>query len=250
MKVSKRDISILLIALGLIGAFAVFQFYFRNALKEKKKYEDESATLQARLDTYYNVDENKVKGEMKGHIEEIEKDAAAYPAYYLYEDLIMFMNDWQILPYEEIYNFSEYEITESEETSNVIGVIDWNSEKLEPINANYIFSKAQLSAKYGTNSYKGFKDMINKIYLNGYPKTVKAVSAKMDAADGLVSGEIVIDFYNVQNGQNKHENVTIKDAKTGKDVKTGVPNIFGPTNTPTPSPTPTPDPRKVQKEND
>ena len=186
MKVSKRDISILLIVLGLIGAFAVFQFYFRNALKEKKNYEDESKTLQARLDTYYNINENKVKAEMKAHVEEIENDAKAYPAYYLYEDIIMFMNDWQTLPYEEIYNFPEYEVTESEDTSVVQGVIDWNSEKLVPINANYTFSKAQLSAKYGTNSYKAFKDMINKIYLEGSPKTVKAVSAKMDAADGIV----------------------------------------------------------------
>ena len=40
MKVSKRDISILLIALGLIGAFAVFQFYFRGALEKKNNFEN------------------------------------------------------------------------------------------------------------------------------------------------------------------------------------------------------------------
>ena len=41
MKVSKRDITILLIALGAILAFCVFQFYFRKAMDEKKSQLEE-----------------------------------------------------------------------------------------------------------------------------------------------------------------------------------------------------------------
>ncbi|MBO7632555.1 MAG: hypothetical protein J6S78_09545, partial [Lachnospiraceae bacterium] len=60
MKVSKRDISILLIALGIIGAFCVFQFYFRDALKKKQNYEEDTKNLEKRLAEYENVNESEV----------------------------------------------------------------------------------------------------------------------------------------------------------------------------------------------
>ena len=239
MKVSKRDISILLIVLGLIGAFAVFQFYFRNALKEKNKYEDETKQLQARLDKYYNVDENAVIAEMAKNNEELTAKAAAYPAAYLYEDIIMYMNEWQELPYEEMYNFPKYTIEETAVTDVFGGVLDWDQAKRQPIEVNYTFSRALLDADYGTSSYKGFKDMINKIYLDPQPKTVRNVTALFDASNGFISGTIGVDFLNVQNGSNEYEPVTIKD------VKTGVANIFGPTYTPTPTPMATVDPKAM-----
>jgi hypothetical protein len=244
MKVSKRDISILLIALGLIGAFAVFQFYFRGALKDKEKYEEESKTLQARLDKYLGVDENAVIAEMAKNKQYLEDEAKKYPAAYLYEDIIMYMNDWQELPYEEIYNFPEYTIEETKVSDTYGGVLDWDAQKHEPIEVNYTFSKATLEAKYGTNSYKAFKDMINKIYLDKEPKTISSLTALFDQSNGFIEGMIDIDFLNVQNGKNGYNPVTIKD------IKTGVPNMFGPTNTPTPSPTPTIDPRAAAHQND
>lgn len=244
MKVSKRDISILLIVLGLIGAFAVFQFYFRGALKDKEKYEEESKTLQARLDKYLDVDENAVIADMAKNREELETEASVYPAAYLYEDIIMYLYDWQELPYEEIYNFPEYEIEETKASETYGGVLDWDQAKLEPIEVNYTFSKATLEANYGTNSYKAFKDMINKIYLDPKPKTISSLTALFDKSNGFVEGTIGIDFLNVQNGNNGYNAVDIKD------VPIGVPNMFGPTNTPTPSPTPTVDPRALAHQND
>lgn len=244
MKVSKRDISILLIALGLIGAFAVFQFYFRGALKDKEKYEEESKTLQSRLDKYLDVDENAVIAEMAKNREELETEASVYPAAYLYEDIIMYLYNWQELPYEEIYNFPEYEIEETKASDTYGGVLDWDQAKLEPVEVNYTFSKATLDANYGTNSYKAFKDMINKIYLDPQPKTISSLTAQFDKSNGFIEGTISVDFLNVQNGKNGYDPVTIKD------VKTGVPNMFGPTNTPTPSPTPTIDPRAAAHQND
>lgn len=35
MKVSKRDISILCVVIGLLAAFCVYQFYFRKAMDKK-----------------------------------------------------------------------------------------------------------------------------------------------------------------------------------------------------------------------
>ena len=246
MKVSKRDISILLIVLGLIGAFAVFQFYFRGALKDKEKYEEESKTLQTRLDKYLGVDENAVIAEMAKNKQFLEDEAKKYPAAYLYEDIIMYMYEWQELPYDEIYteiyNFPKYTIEETKETDNYGGVIDWNEKERLPIEVSYSFKKATLEADYELNSYKGFKDMINKIYLDPEPKTVSNVTAIFDPANGFIKGSITVDFLNVQNGSNEYQPVKIKD------VKTGIPNMFGPTYTPTPTPTPTEDPRALQNQ--
>ena len=240
MKVSKRDISILLIVLGLIGAFCVYQFYFRGAKSEKEKYEEENKTLQQRLDKFLGVDENQVIAEMAKNAEDLNNRAGIYPAAYRYEDLIMYLYNWQALPYDEMYNFPIYSITETTPMDALGGVIDWDQTNRTPIEVSYVFSQAKLDATYGTNSYKGFKDMINKIYLDPAPKTIQTVTAKFDASNGFVSGNVSVVFFNVQNGSNVYNPVEIKD------VKTGIESIFGPTYTPTPTPTPTPGPDDEQ----
>ncbi|MCR5530620.1 MAG: hypothetical protein K6F26_02080 [Lachnospiraceae bacterium] len=248
MKVSKRDISILLIALGLIGAFCVYQFYFRGAMDKKKTYEEETKTLQTRLDKLNGVDENKLVAQMAAQSEALRDKAKGYPIKYLYEDLIMYLNDWQELPYDEIYteiyNFPEYEITETEMQEPLTGILDWDQSKRVPIEATYYVGKATIEANYETNGYKAFKDMLNKIYLDPKPKTIREVSAAFAGETGYVSGYIEVDFFNAdyvaQEGEEKNTYEPVKI----DDVKKGVENIFGPTYTPTPTPTPTPDPRQ------
>ncbi|MBO4325207.1 MAG: hypothetical protein J5845_07430 [Lachnospiraceae bacterium] len=256
MKVSKRDITILLIALGGILAFCVFQFYFRKAMDEKKNYDAESATLQERLEkNVYNVDEDKLRSEMakmeealkegikddKGNI--IVRGAKDYPSEYSYENLILYLNEWQLLPYEEMYNFPKYALTETLYDKNISGTINWNQENHTEITTSYWFGLSAIDTLYGTNSYKAFKDMINKIYLDPSPKTIQSITAKMDATNGFVSGKVMIYFWNVQNGSNEPAPVT------KPTVETKIPNIFGPTNTPTPTPTPTPRPGRNTENN-
>ena len=103
MKVSKRDISILLIALGLIGAFAVFQFYFRGALEKKNNFETENKSLEQRLRDLQGVDPDQKIGDMASRKKEVEEAIKEYKSYYLYEDLIMYMYNMQELPYNEVY---------------------------------------------------------------------------------------------------------------------------------------------------
>ena len=251
MKVSKRDISILLIALGLIGAFCVYQFYFRGAMDKKKTYEEETNTLQTRLDKLNGVDENKLVAQMAAHSDALREKAKGYPVKYLYEDLIMYLNDWQELPYDEfyteIYNFPAYKITETEMQEPINGVIDWDQSKRSPIDATYYVGKATIEANYETNGYKAFKDMVNKIYLDPNPKTIREVSAKFDGTNGYVSGHIEVDFFNADyvaaDGEDKNTYNPVKI----DGVQKGVESIFGPTFTPTPTPTPTPDPRQLMR---
>ena len=234
MKVSKRDISILLFVLGAIAAFCVYQFYFRNAMSQKETYDSENKTLQDRINKLNDVNENVVIADMAAKANELSEKAKKFPATYRYEDLIMYLNMWEELPsYEEImYNFPAYEIVESTPYDAIGGVLDWDQTNRVPIETSYVFSKAELSANYETRTYKTFKDMIDTIYLDPSPKTIRTVSAVMNNETGIVSGAFTMDFYNVQNGSNVYVPVEIKD------VKTGIENVFGPTYTPTPTPTP------------
>ncbi|MBO4696925.1 MAG: hypothetical protein J5643_06580 [Lachnospiraceae bacterium] len=238
MKVSKRDITILLIALGAILAFCVFQFYFRGAMDEKKKLDEENKKLQERLDKFYGIDENTVIANMAKNAEDLQTRSEMYPSRYRYEDLIIYLNEWEILPYDEMYNFPKYSIEETMYDQNIGGVLDWNDTEKVPVEASYNFGRAKIDAEFGANSYKAFKDMINKIYLDEAPKTIQTVTAMMDATNGFILGGIAINFLNVQNGTNVYKPVTV----TG--VPTSVENIFGPTYTPTPTPTPTPRPNQ------
>lgn len=245
MKVSKRDLSILLIVFGLIVAFCVYQFYFRGAMDQKKTYEEENNSLAQRIEKFNGVKEDEIIAEMADNAEKLKKKAAIYPATYLYEDLIMYLYNWQELPYEEMYNFPQYTITETTMTDMVGGVIDWDQTQRTPISSNYLFGKAEINAAYKTSSFKAFKDMINKIYLDKSPKTIKSITAYMEKDTGYIVGNIMVDFYNAnsQDGTNVYVPVQIKD------VDTGVVNLFGPTYTPTPTVTPTPDPRQDNKAN-
>ena len=250
MKVSKRDLSILLIVLGLIAAFCVYQFYFRGAMNDKKAYEDESKELQARLNKLNNVDESAFIADMAKRSEELKEKAAKYPANYLYEDLIMYLNNWQELPYDEIYgeiyNFPAYKIEETQMQDVIGGVIDWDQTNRAPIQASCLVGQASIEANYETNGYKAFKDMINKIYLDPLPKTIRKVTATMRKDNGFVVGSLIVDLYNANtlDGTNVYTPVEI----TGVDK--GVENVFGPTYTPTPTPTPTINPRMTVRPNE
>ena len=243
MKVSKRDISILLIALGLIGAFAVFQFYFRGALKNKKTIDEENTRLEKRLADLQGVDPDQKVAEMNTRKTEVDEAIKEYKSYYLYEDLIMYLYDKQELPYNEVYtemyNFPMYTLTETQYIDTITGVGGWEGrENGHETQVSYAFGKATIDATYKTNNYKAFKDIINRIYTDREPKAIQSVTALMEKDTGYVGGSIVIDFYNVLGSEIKHTDVVIPSPETG------VPNIFGPTYTPTPSPTPTVNPNR------
>ena len=250
MKVSKRDLTILLIAAGVIIAFCVYQFYFRKAVDEKKTLEQENDTLQARVNELYGFDDQSVVKEMGDRSKELKTAAKNYPARYRYEDLIVYLDEWEILPYDEIYtemyNFPRYSLTETDYDVNLSGVLDWDDDAKAAISTSYWFGQATIDTTYRTNSYKAFKDMINKIYLNGSPKTIQSVTASMNKTNGFVSGTMVVNFQNVQFSQEGESNVYQPVEVT--NVPTSVENIFGPTYTPTPTVTPTPKPNQKAAE--
>ena len=137
-------------------------------------------------------------------------------------------------------------MTETDYDINLSGVLDWDDDAKAAISTSYWFGQATIDTTYRTNSYKAFKDMINKIYLNGSPKTIQSVTATMNKANGFVSGTMVLNFQNVQFSQEGESNVYTPVEIT--NVPTSVKNIFGPTYTPTPTVTPTPKPNQKAAE--
>ena len=238
MKISKRDLTLLLIIFGALIAFCTYQFYYRGAVDEKKKYEEENEGFEKRLNALRSIDDQKLIQTMAQNVGNLEKKAEVYPSEYKLEDLIMYLNDWEQLPYDEMYYFKKYELEETTTPITESGVIDWDSSNNVQKSVTYSFGSATLNAEYEANSYKALKDIINKIYLDTAPKSVSKVTAVMNGATGEVQGKMTLTFYNVAvfgaDGMPTKAYAPVKI----QDIPTGVENVFGPTFTPTPSPTP------------
>ncbi len=238
MKISKRDLTLLLIIFGALIAFCTYQFYYRGAVDEKKKYEEENEGFEKRLNALRSIDDQKLIQTMAQNVQNLEKKAEVYPSEYKLEDLIMYLNEWEQLPYEEMYYFKKYELEETLTPIEEAGVIDWDSTNKVQKSVRYAFGSATLSAEYEANSYKALKDIINKIYLDSAPKSIANVTAVMNGATGEIQGKMELTFYNVAAyGADGMPTKAYAPVKID-EMPTGVENVFGPTYTPTPSPTP------------
>ncbi|MCQ2421988.1 MAG: hypothetical protein MJ064_03210 [Lachnospiraceae bacterium] len=239
MKVSKRDISILCVVIGLLAAFCVYQFYFRKAMDKKNDLDSDTKKLEERLAKLEGVDANVLESTMASNLQDINKKTAVYPAQYRIEDLIMYLDDWQNQD-NAIYIFTDYTVTEmAEYDAAASGVIDWDQTTRQPVNGAFAIGSAQIEAAFGTDLYQGFKDLINTIYLDSAPKTVTNVTALMDRETGIIAGSIKMNFFTMLNSSSPSFYTPVKI----ENVPTSVDNIFGPTFTPTPTPTPTVMPR-------
>lgn len=248
MKVSKRDLTLLLIVCGAIIAFCTFQFYYRGAMDKKKKYEEENAGYEKRLDALRSIEDQKLLQTMAQNTQTLESKAEKFRVKYQLEDLIMYLNEWEKLPYEEIYAFKTYAIGETEVLNTESGIIDWDNTNQVQKSISYEFGTAAIQTSFETNSYKALKDIINKIYLDATPKSISNISATMDGATGKIQGNMKIAFYNVGAYGENNMPMKVDPALEINNVPTGISNIFGPTFTPTPSPTPTPRPGVTPEE--
>ena len=165
MKVSKRDITLLLIVCGAIIAFCTFQFYYRGAMDKKKKFEEENAGYEKRLDALRSIQDQKLLQTMAQNTQTLESKAEKFRVKYQLEDLVMYLNDWEKLPYEEMYTFKVYKPVETEVLNTESGIIDWDNTNKTQKSITYEFGNASIQTTFETNSYKALKDIINKIYL-------------------------------------------------------------------------------------
>lgn len=165
MRITKRDIKVILLLIGILSAFITYQFYLKSKLDDIQKKEDEITKLQN------EIAELKVKQQsaemyrrqMGKWDKEITEKEQEFPADQKYEDGILFLNymEQRHKLYDEdemkIY-FNRYEVKEAEEIDVVNG-------KMSKLGRRIALLDAYTYAEFICD-YDSLKEMINVIYAN------------------------------------------------------------------------------------
>ena len=93
MKVSKRDISIVMVLLGVIALFCVYQFYYRDSQKKVEELQKSIDKSTAENKELLKIDETKLESEMTAAEKDLKAMVMGYPMAYRFDDMIMYLYD-------------------------------------------------------------------------------------------------------------------------------------------------------------
>lgn len=216
MKVSKRDLYLLLALAGVIIAFCAWNFGFKKMNAKTESLRNDTATIQAEIDKYSAV-KNNIDIYQKGIEDATNKIASVlrnFPSNILTEDAIMLGREM------EKNDESTYVMTTS--IGNTLNPYTANSQPADASSTpvTYQLFKKQVSIAY-TTSYEGFKDTLDYIYQHKNRMSLDNFSLAYDTSTGLLSGSIIVDMYYVTGTDKAYDEQNLSGVKIGTD------NIFG-----------------------
>ena len=245
MKVSKRDISIVMILLGAITLFCVYQFYFRDKQDKVEKIEAEIKADKAEIEKLDKLwaQRQDMGQKLQKYTEELISMVKRYPVRYRYDDLAVYLNNLEKNP-EYGVKYSVYDLTKSALTNNYSG-------KFNGSTVEFASTRAGIRATFYTDTYEGFKKLFRDTYawnLNDDtrnapgldPKNISSITINFSNITGRVSGTIDIGLYGVTDfsslGKGDDTNFPQAEVKVTEVEGREQPNcVFGPTVTPVPS---------------
>lgn len=231
MKVSKRDISIVMILLGAIALFCVYQFNYTKQVEKAETLQGEIDVLTAENEELLKIDEQQLNNDITKWQSELTAMVKKYPAYYRFDDMIMYLYD---LEHVEEYgaHFGVYTMLPSSTTASYLG-------KFNEKSVAFASNKAMFNMRFTNTSYAGCKKMLSAIYSDRMAKNFESITLTYDNYTGIVNGTIMAQAYGVSDfgtlGQGQDTNYPPNEVVIPK-VSMGVECVFGPTVTPTPTP--------------
>lgn len=226
MKISRRDISLIMIVLGLFAAFLVYQFIFRPTMEERDEVMEKRKELEAEYDDLKSVVDNQQTYVTNTTTWEtrLNKLVSDFPPYYLYEDGIMYLRQMELNGEYSVY-FDSYTVTETLLTDTYTGKVN-GKDKV------YAFGNSTISAAFTLGGYDDMKAMISSIYTDANPKSIDSISVNFDQATGLITGSMNLNMYSLTDGTNGYTAPEIPALSIGLDC------IFGEIIPPEPTPQP------------
>lgn len=241
MKINKRDISIVMILIGFIAAFCVYQFYFTESQEKCETIQKQTDLKKTELNDLLKV--AKKEADYEKDMVKAENDlidlVLKYPALYRIDDLLNYMVNIENEPANQLKyadtHFYEYLVKSSEPVQGYGYVGTIRDQKV-----SYGASDAVISAKFTSDSYAGMKNMIKDIYNTKYGMNFEQIELTYDNVLGRVDGAVLIHAYAVSDfathrtgdETNLHDPL---DEPLLTPVPMGVDCVFGPTVTPTPT---------------
>ena len=230
MKVSKRDISIVMILLGAIALFCVYQFNYRKQVEKAESLDKEIKVKTAENNELLKINEQELNNDITKWQGELQAMVKKYPAYYRFDDMIMYLYDLE--HYEEYgAHFYQYQMLPSVTKESYVG-------KFNEQSVVFGCNEATFSMLFTNQTYQGCKKMLNAIYADRMAKNFESIILQYDNITGVVRGTIMAHAYGVSDygtfGQGQDTNYPPTEVYIPK-VSQGVDCVFGPTVTPVPT---------------
>lgn len=249
MKASKRDILILLIAIGILAGVASYFLVFQPTMEKADALEQENQQLQARINDLSSKMENKDNyiTETESMNREINLIFKEFPIDVREEDSIllavgqelispMMISSISISACEPVLLDSEeedvshtYEIDEIEEYEAQEGISDDVTASAADPNGNGLGTENMPSVLMARNvtmnylvSYEGLKRSIKNICVQDNRMSIDNLTVAYDESTGLLTGTTSVDMYCIP-GQADKEYVT----PNLSSVLLGTDNLFG-----------------------
>ena len=178
MKITKRDLTVILYLTGIALAFLAYQFYFRTKMEDADALDQQSDALEITVDDLKSkyAQRPEIERRIKQYEAQIDEIAKMYQPEISHEDTIMYVN--------ELLNTQDVLITELKMTDpSVVYVVAGSG------TASRYSMMAQnnaMSFEYATH-YNGLKNLLNAIYNNKEMQNIESFTIKVDNPDDELS---------------------------------------------------------------
>jgi myosin heavy subunit len=218
MKITRRDLGVLMIIAGIIIAFLGYKMSFEPTQEEIEKLQSEQASIKNEIDSLQPLVKasDTYKANMKTMNENIEKIMSEFASDIWQEDNIMYVVEMLDKLNVKVPTFSAAaatEISSVEGTGNLAG-------------KKYSFGRATISASYTADSYDDMKEFINFVYSDkDVKRVIDSISMTFSPKDGTISGNASIFQYVMNDSTRTYTKAELPDDDLGIESEC----IFGET---------------------
>ena len=216
MKISKREIYLLVALLGIGIAVCAWQFGFKKINAETETLRAETEVIQKDIQKYSAV-KNNIELYQKGIEDATTKIADVlneFPVAIMEEDLIMFGRELEKNDQATMVSSVAFG------TNSNVFVATSHPVDSTTVPLSYSLYNNQISVSYNT-SYDGFKDLVDYMYEHKNRMSLESFALAYDADNGRLMGTSVINMYYVSGTDKEYKQQNLSGVSIGTD------NIFG-----------------------
>lgn len=216
MKVSKKELYMLLMVAGVAIVLCAFFFGFQKVNEKTETLRVETETLESEVKHYNSIKDNIeiYKTGIDDATTRIADVIKQFPVDVLPEDGTMLAR--------ELEKNDEYTFVDSATWGSEVTVYTVTSHPVESTNTpiTYYLNNTPVTFSH-TSSYEGIKDMLDYITQNNNRMAFESFSVAYDEDTGYLTGTTIVNFYSIIGSDKEYKSQNIPGIAIGKD------NIFG-----------------------
>lgn len=234
MEKKKRDILLLLLLVGVLAFYLVYQFFFLKVQTQIESVEAENEGLQTKISGLQALlpNEDKYNEEIETMTADMAEITSKFPADSRLEDSYLFainLSDQSGMTYSSISvgakePFYQPGATDAESaTGTAPAATEAAAADASPVGADTGMIMYKIPVGFGIQTtYDGLKKAIDYICTQEERKTIESLSVSFDNSTGNLSGTMSVNIFTLTGTNNTYEEPNIPT-----DIPTGTGNIFG-----------------------